>query len=188
MTLGRQDLDAKQPELVLEAMAIVLRERRAQLALVGEIRPELRAQLARRADELGIGDAFEITGYVNDNEYRRRLREASCAVQLRRTSGNGEGSAAVNDALAAGLPVITNLMSCRELPAGTVQLIPPETTPSHVAAELLRVLDDKAQRRRLRDGALDYSRTWTFDHVTTRLLEIIDSARAERWQSKTKTA
>src|SRR5205823_2941395 len=99
-----------------------------------------------------------------------------------------EGSAAVNDALAAGLPVITNLMSCRELPAGTVQLIAPEATPSDIAAELLRVIDDKTQRGRLSDGALDYSHTWTFDHLTKRLLEIIDSARAERWQSKTKTA
>src|SRR5262249_25414981 len=188
VTLGRQDLDAKQPQLLLEAMASVLRTRRAHLALVGEIRPELQAQLTREADELGIADAFEITGYVDDAEYRRRLDAASCAVQLRRTSGNGEGSAAVNDALAAGLPVITNLVSCRELPAGTVQLTRPQAAPGELADEILRVLDDEQHRLRLQESALAYSRSWTFDHVTATLLEIVDSSRTERWQPKTKTA
>ena len=188
VSLGRQDSEAKQPELVLEAMAIVLRSRRAQLALVGQIRPELRAQLLRRAEELGIGDAVEIAGYVDDDEYRRWLQRASCAVQLRRSSGAGEGSAAVNDSIAVGLPVITNLMSCREIPAGAVQLVPPEASPGDIARDILRVLDDDEHRRRLSEGAVAYSRTWTFDHMTARLIEIIEATRTRRWERQPKTA
>ena len=188
VSIGRQDLEAKQPETVLEVLAVVVRKRPARLAFVGATRPELRARLTRRAEELGVADAVEITGYVDDREYSRRLDEASCAVQLRRSSANGEGSTAVNDALAVGLPVITNLAACRELPADTVQLVSSDAVPREVAGEILRILDDGAHERRLREGALAYARTWTFEHMTTRLLEIIDTTRAERWQRQPKTA
>jgi glycosyltransferase involved in cell wall biosynthesis len=188
VTIGRQDLEAKQPEAVLEAMATVVRARPARLALVGAIRPELQAHLVRKADELGIGDVFEVTGHVDDREYRRRLDEASCAVQLRRSSTNGEGSAAVNDALGVGLAVVTNIMSCRELPAGTVQLVAPEARPSDIAREILRVLEDETHRRALGRAGAAYGSMWTFEHVTERLLEIIDETRTERSQRRPKSA
>ncbi len=188
VTIGRQDREAKQPELVLEAMAIVMRARPARLALVGEIRPDLRAQLNRRAGELGIAHAFEIAGHVDDDAYGQRLDEASCAVQLRRSSANGEGSAAVNDALAVGLPVITNIQSCCELPAGTVQLVAPGAGAGEIAQEVLRALDDNKHRRRLVDAGLAYRRAWTLEHVTTQLLDIVETTIAERWQRQPKSA
>jgi glycosyltransferase involved in cell wall biosynthesis len=187
VSLGRQDVDAKQPETVLEAMAMVVRSRPARLAFVGETRPELRAQLARRAEQLGVGDVVEITGHVDDREYQQRLEAASCGVQLRRSTVGGEGSAAVNDAIAVGLPVITNLMSCRELPAGTVQLLSSDA-PRELADEILRVLDDGDHHRQLREHALAYARTWSFERMTERLLEIIDATRTERWQQQPQTA
>jgi glycosyltransferase involved in cell wall biosynthesis len=188
VSIGRQDLEAKQPETVLEALAVVLRTRPARLAFVGATRPELRARLARRAAELGVADAVEITGYVDDHEYRRRLDEASCAVQLRRSSANGEGSTAVNDAISVGLPVITNLAACHELPEDTVQLVSSDAMPREVATEILRILDDVQRGRRLRERALAYAHTWTFERMTTSLLEIIDATRAEQWQQQPKTA
>jgi glycosyltransferase involved in cell wall biosynthesis len=188
VSLGRQDLEAKQPEIVLEAMAIVLRSRPARLALIGQIGSVLRAQLERRADELGIGDAVEVRGYVDDGEYRRRLEAAACAVQLRRSYATGEGSAAVNDAMAVGLPVITNVASCRELPEGTVELVPPGASPSDIAREILLVLDDDEHRERLSDAARAYSDAWSFEKVTARLIEIIDGTRMEQWALQSKTA
>jgi glycosyltransferase involved in cell wall biosynthesis len=188
VALGRQDADAKRPETLLEAMAVVVRARPARLALVGEIRPELRTELRRRAADLGIDDAVEITGYVDDVEYRRRLAEASCALQLRRCSDDGTGSAAVNDALACGLPVITNLASCGELPRGTVQAVSDEATSGEVAGEILRVLDDEGHRHSLSDGALAYARSWSFADVTMRLLAIIDATRGARWRQQPKSA
>jgi glycosyltransferase involved in cell wall biosynthesis len=188
VSLGRQDLDAKEPETLLEAMALVLRSRPARLAIVGEIRPEQRARLASLAEQLGIGNAVEITGHVDDAEYQRRLAGAWCAVQLRRSSADGGGSAAVNDALGVGLPVITNIASCRELPPGTVQLLSPAATPRELAAEILRVLEHDDLRRQLGERALDYARTWSFAGLTTRLLEIIDARTAPQWQPQPKTA
>lgn len=188
VSLGRQDLDAKQPELVLEAIALVVRSRPARLAIVGEIRPEFRTRLACRAEELGIGDVVEITGHVDDAEYQRRLEEAWCAVQLRRSPDDGAGSAAVNDGLAVGLPVITNIGSCRELPPDTVALVGQEPTPHDVAVEILRVLDDDDHRRRLCDGAYAHARTHSFEHLTTRLLDIIDATRHAQWLRRPKSA
>jgi glycosyltransferase involved in cell wall biosynthesis len=188
VSLGRQDLDAKQPETVLEAMAFVVRSRPARLAIVGAIRPELRAELAGRAEQLGIGSVVEIAGYLDDNEYQQRLEAAACAVQLRRFSAEGEGSAAGNDALAVGLPVVTNIQSYSELSPGTVQLLPPKPTPRQLAIEILRLLDDDEHRRRLREGERAYARTWSFESLTERLLEIIDDTRAARWRRQPQTA
>ena len=188
VSVGRQDLGAKQPETVLEAMAIVLRTRQARLAVVGQIGSELRAQLTRQAHELGIGNAVEITGYVDDGEYERRLEEATCAIQLRRSVATGEGSAAVNDALAVGVPVITNILSCRELPAGTVVLVPPGASPSDIAPQILRMLDDHEHRDRVSDAARSYSAAWSFEDMTARLLHIIDATRTQRWQRQPKSA
>ena len=188
VSLGRQDLEAKQPEIVLEAMAVVLRARRVRLALVGPVRPEMAAQLSRRAAELGIADAVEITGFVDDGEYQRRLEEAACAIQLRRSVAAGEGSAALNDAIAVGLPVITNITSCRELPADTVELVPWDASPRDIASEILRVLDDQAHRRRLSAAATAYSEAWSFENMTARLLEIIAATRTQRWELQQQTA
>ncbi len=188
VSVGRQDLGAKQPQIVLEAMVIVLRARQARLAVIGQIGSELRTQLTRRADDLGIGNAVEITGYVDDREYQRRLEEATCAVLLRRSFATGEGSAAVNDALAVGVPVITNILSCRELPAGTVALVPPGATPSDIAAEILRMLDDHEHRHRASDAARSYGAAWSFEDLTGRLLHIIDATRTQRWERQPKTA
>jgi glycosyltransferase involved in cell wall biosynthesis len=188
VSLGRQDFEAKQPELVLEAMALVLRTRQARLTLVGQIRPDQRAELVRRAEELDIGHAVEIAGYVGDDEYHRRVEEATCAIQLRRSLSTGEGSAAVNDAIAVGLPVITNISSCQELPAGTVELVSPDASPSDLAREILRVLDDHGHRNRLGDAAGAYRGTWSFDNMTAELLRIIDETRTKRWESQPKTA
>ena len=145
-------------------------------------------RLASRAEQLGIGNAVEITGHVDNREYQRRLEGAWCAVQLRHASADGGGSAAVNDALGAGLPVITNIASCRELPPDTVQLLPPEAAPRELAAEILRVLEHDDLRHHLGERALEYALTWSFEGLTTRLLEIIDSGTAARWQPQPKTA
>jgi glycosyltransferase involved in cell wall biosynthesis len=92
-------------------------------------------------------------------------------VQLREHS-KGEGSAAVGDALAAGMPVITNIPSCLELPDGTVERLDATADAAAVARAIERLLDDPPLRRRLRDGALRYARSWSVDDVADRLVGI----------------
>jgi glycosyltransferase involved in cell wall biosynthesis len=170
VTLGREE-DVKQRETIVDAIAMLNRTRPVRLAVVGEIRPDHRARLRRRIDLHGLADLVDITGFVDDREYRRWVTGAICAVQLREHS-KGEGSAAVGDALAAGMPVITNIASCLELPQGTVQPVGAAADAETIARQLTRVLDDRAHRSRLREGAMRYAQSWSVDDVTTRLLEI----------------
>ena len=170
VTLGREE-DAKQRELIVDAIAILNRERPVRLAVVGQIRPDHLDRLVRRIDARGVGDVVDVTGFVTDREYHEWIESATCAVQLN-SHANGEGSAAVGDAFAAGLPVITNIESCLELPDGTVAHLPSPTDATAIAREIARVLDDADHRQGLRAGALRYAQSWTVDDVVGRLLEI----------------
>jgi glycosyltransferase involved in cell wall biosynthesis len=170
VTLGDEE-DAKQRELIVDAIAILNRERRVRLAVVGQIRPDHVDRLVRRIDARGVGDVVDVTGFVTDREYHELIESATCAVQLN-SHANGESSAAVGDAFAAGLPVITNVESCLELPDGTVAHVPSPADADAVAREIARVLDDADHRQRLRAGALRYARSWTVDDVVGRLLDI----------------
>jgi glycosyltransferase involved in cell wall biosynthesis len=174
VTLGREE-DVKQRETIVDAIAILNRTRPVRLAVVGEIRPDHRARLQRRIDMHRLGDLVDVTGFVDDREYRTWVDRAVCAVQLREHS-KGEGSAAVGDALAAGMPVVTNIPSCLELPAGTVAPVGTGADADTIARELDEILDDPDRRAGLRDGALRYARSWSVDDVTTRLLEIAGEA------------
>jgi glycosyltransferase involved in cell wall biosynthesis len=170
LTLGREE-DAKQRELIVDAIAILNRERPVRLAIVGQIRPDHLDRLLRRIDARGVGDVADVTSFVTDREYHEWIESATCAVQLS-SHDNGAGSAAVGDAFAAGLPVITNIESCLELPDGTVGHVPSPTDAAAVAREIARVLDDADHRRGLCAGALRYAQSWTVDDVVGRLLEI----------------
>jgi glycosyltransferase involved in cell wall biosynthesis len=174
ITLGRQE-DAKQPEMLIDAIAILNRARSVRLAIVGEIRPDHRTRLRHRIATQGLENAVEVTGFVTDREYRRWINRAACAVQLREQS-MGEGSAAVGDALAAGVPVVTNIPSCLELPDGTLERLAAGADAEQVAIAVARLLDDADRRHELRDGALRYASSWSVDDVASRL---IDVARAD---------
>jgi len=170
VTLGREE-DAKQRELIVDAIGLLNDERPVRLAVVGQIRPDHLDRLHRRIDTQGVGDVVDVTGFGTDREYHEWIERATCAVQLNSHAG-GEGSAAVGDAFAAGLPVITNIASCLELPDGTVAQVPSPADAAAVAREIARVLDDADHRRGLRAGALRYAQSWTVDDVAGRLLEI----------------
>jgi glycosyltransferase involved in cell wall biosynthesis len=170
VTLGRQEA-AKQPEVLIDALGILNRTQPVRLAIVGQIRPDLSSRLRRRIDAAGLNCMVEITGFVSDQEYRDWVNRAACAVQLRRDS-TGEGSAAVADALAAGVPVITNIPSSSEFPAGTLERVPDRAGSDAIARCIQQLIDDPQRRRRLTEGALKYAQSWSFDEVATRLLEI----------------
>jgi glycosyltransferase involved in cell wall biosynthesis len=179
VTLGRQE-DAKQPEVLIDALGSLNRTQPVRLAVVGQIRPDLSSRLRRRIDAAGLNGMVEVMGFVSDQEYRDLINRATCAVQLRRNS-TGEGSAAVGDALAAGVPVITNIPSSSEFPDGTLERVPDNAGPDAIAREIQQLIDDPQRRRRLSNGALRYAQSWSFDNVATRLLELVleDIRRAD---------
>jgi glycosyltransferase involved in cell wall biosynthesis len=117
----------------------------------------------------------DVTGHVSEDEYRGWLARATAAVQLR-VSTNGESSAAVTDALAAGLPVVTNVHAATELPAGTVALVPSDVDPAALAAELRSVLvPDRLAA--LADAGHALARSWGFADVADRLLQLVRDLR-----------
>ena len=127
------------------------------------------------AGTAGIGDRVEVTGHVDAAEYRRRLGDATIAVQLR-SATNGESSAAIGDCLAAGLPtVVTGIGASRELPASAVERVAADVAVEELADVLRRLLDDEARRRELRAGARAHAEAHTFDVAADALYRVVSS-------------
>lgn len=87
-------------------------KRDCQLVFVGDCLHEetYQTQLSDILRENGLSNNVHVTGFVNQEEYRRYLIAADAAVQLRQRS-RGETSRAVLDCMAYGLPVIINAHS-----------------------------------------------------------------------------
>lgn len=160
----------KRPEVILEAAARL--HRPVQVAFVGQCVPSLEAHLRALAGRLGIADRVVITGHVDFDVYGSWLARSAVAVQLRDVDF-GESTGAVHDALAAGLPVVTSVRSCRDLPEGTVVNVAPDIDADALAAVLRSVLFDDGQRRALRDAATAYARSWSFASVADALVEVL---------------
>ena len=121
---------AKRPDLLVDAAA----RAGCRLAFVGPCPPLLAQVIGDRARVRGTLDRVEVTGAVDDAEWQRWLARGHVAVQLREGT-SGESSAAVLEALAAGVPVVTNLATAAEYPEGTVSHVP-STDPDVVASRV----------------------------------------------------
>jgi glycosyltransferase involved in cell wall biosynthesis len=159
----------KAPEMIVEAVGRL--PQRAQLVFAGSCAADSRRRIEERAAALGISDAVHITGYLDDDTYRSWLRRAWCAVQLR-TVDFGESTGTVHDAMAAGVPVITNVASCRDLPKGTVVNI--DLGIDELAQPLEAVLFDGQTAAELARRAQAHAASWTFADVARGLRAVID--------------
>ncbi len=101
-------------------------------------------RIARESSE-----RLDITGHVSNAGYRTYLAAADVVVQLRGAS-RGETSAAVFDALGAGIALIVNdHASLSELPSDVVLKLPEQVTPMHLQQAIVRLADDHAFRAEL---------------------------------------
>ena len=140
---------AKSPVLLTEAW------RRAGLAgrmvFAGDVAPELEQVLADAA--AGI----HFTGRLTRDRYDAWIAAADLAVQWR-TGSRGESSAAVADALMAGLPLIANRHgSAAELPEDIVLGLPDQADVQALAAALVALHDDAARRATLSAASRAYA-------------------------------
>ena len=124
--------------------------------------------LRRSADHWGYNGVLRFSGYLNESDYLSALSELRVALQFRARS-HGEMSAANNDLLAMGTPVISDQPSEPGSIADSGIVWDP-TDPA--AARQLQILltDDLAWRTASRDARTLASR-WTFEHLADRLLE-----------------
>ncbi len=160
---------------LMEAMSLVREQVDARLVFVG-LWPEFhRARLQQAVDETGLEGAVQFTGHVDDGEYRWWLRHAHCAVQLR-TATNGEMSAAISDCLAAGLPVITNMLGVRdEYEPEAVVALDSSASADVLARQILQLLLDPALRARQSLAASTHTASHTFAVLADRLLEALET-------------
>jgi glycosyltransferase involved in cell wall biosynthesis len=165
----------KGAELLVDAAAALRRRRpRARLTFVGGVTDEYRDELLARAEAVGAGGAVALTGHLPDDEYASVLSRATCAVQLRAFT-NGESSAAVMDALSAGLPtVVTALGAMAELPDDVVVGVRPGASAEEVAGVLADLLEDAERRERLTERAHAHAAANTYEAAALRLLDAID--------------
>lgn len=156
----------KRPDLLLDAVALL--DRPVRLAFVGPCPPVLAEVIGDRAAARGLTDRVMVTGAVDDATWRSWLERAAVAVQLRETH-SGETSAAVLEALAAGVPTVTNLATAAELPPGTVQLVR-GSGPEAVAEALEEVLADMARQDDLASAAMAFARRHSAAHLAEAVL------------------
>jgi len=156
----------KRPDLLLDAVALL--DRPVRLAFVGPCPPVLGEVIGERAALRGLTDRVVVTGAVDDATWRSWLEQAAVAVQLRETH-SGETSAAVLEALAAGVPTVTNLATAAELPAGTVQLVRGWGAEA-VAEALEEVLCDSGRQDDLAAAGLGFARRHSAAHLAEAVL------------------
>jgi glycosyltransferase involved in cell wall biosynthesis len=132
----------KAPEKLIQAAASL--DFPVDVALVGSVSDEYREQLHGVAAAAGLTGTLHLPGPVEPSDYWGWLQRAWAAVQLRQT-WNGESSGAVNDAVAAGLPVATDMPSGADMArAGAVTLLPSSATDADVGEWLRYVLTTPA--------------------------------------------
>lgn len=158
----------KQPDLLIDAVALL--DRPVRLAFVGPCPAVLEEAIAERAAARGLTERVIVTGTVDDTVWRAWLDRAALAVQLRDTH-SGETSAAVLEALAAGLPTVTNLPTAAELPPGTVQLVAAPGAGA-VARALEAVLADPVRQAELAAAAIGFARSHSAEGLAQVLSEV----------------
>ena len=150
---------------LLAAFAILLQWRVARLIVLGT--GPLLPQLRSRADELGIGERVEFSGFV-ENPYAFLAR-----ADLFVLSSRHEGLANVLiEAMACGCPVVST-----DCPFGPDEILEsgrwgelvPVGDPDALASAMSRSLDEPRRREVLRDRA----RFFNVDHAVGRYEEIL---------------
>ena len=159
---------SKRPDLLVDAVALAARDHPCRLAFVGPCPPFLHEVIDDRARFRGIAERVEVIGPVDEATWAEWCDRASIAVQLRDTA-SGESSAAVLEALARGLPVITNLASAAEYPEGTTVLV--RSAGADVVADgLVALLGDREAQDRLVAAGLAFADDHQFGHLAAAML------------------
>jgi glycosyltransferase involved in cell wall biosynthesis len=158
---------SKRPDLLVDAAALA----GCRLAFVGPCPPILAEVIGDRARARGCAERVEVVGAVEEADWMRWMDRAALAVQLR-DANTGETSAAVLEALSAGVPVLTNVGSAAELPEGTVAFLG-SSTASDVAVQMASLLEAPEARASLSDAGQEFAATHSFAHLASALMSVV---------------
>lgn len=171
LTVGRID-EEKNPLLLAEILAGLESARGGwRLVVVGD--GPLAGRLAERLNELGVGRAAELRGYVPFGpELLALYRDSDVLLHVSWTEGLPQ---VLIEAFAAGLPVVaTDVGGVREAVGDAAILVPPGDAEAAIAA-VLALTGDPARRVELISAGLDYARDHTLDVEARRVAAFVDA-------------
>lgn len=126
----------KSPEAIIQAAGIVVAGGLpATIVVLGQVSDDYAKTLKYLAAQVGV--KIEIRGYLEDDQFRKAIRDLDVAVQLRKRT-NGESSATVADAIAAGVSVISNIPSVIEMWGDYVIKAEFDATPGRLSELILQ--------------------------------------------------
>ena len=147
----------------------------ARLVVVGE--GDYKGELISLARRLKIGDKVEFTGFVDEEEKVRRLRKAWVAVYPSLKEGWGLTNIEAN---ACGTPVIaSNVPGLRDsVVPGKTGLLFEYGDTTQLSDQLAEILSDESCREELRQGGLEWAKTFNWDEAADETFELIEQAVA----------
>lgn len=158
---------SKRPDLLVDAIA----RTGHRLAFVGPCPPILAQVIRERAGLRGVEDRVEVCDSVDEAGWRDWMDRAALAVQLRGVTG-GEISAALLEAMAAGLPVLTNVASAADLPEGTVSYLH-DLDEEAVASRIGSLVESPAALDSLAEAGIAFAAEHSFARLGSELLSIV---------------
>ena len=173
---GRLDVFHKGIDTLLEAVAIIVRQRpQVELRIAG--RGSSLDRIKAMINGLGIANNVRLLGAVSDADRNELL--ATAAVQLMPSRFEGFGLAAA-EAMAAGVPLVAaavgSLPEVVDAPRGGVLV--PSGDPASLAREVEKLLDDPSAREALSVSARQSARRFRWDAVAEAHLQFIEHVAA----------
>jgi glycosyltransferase involved in cell wall biosynthesis len=183
-------LSAKRPHKnlarLLDALALIPRERRPVLVLPGYATPH-EAELQRQVAALGLDPYVRLIGWVSAEEVESLYQCATCFVFPSLYEGFG---LPVLEAMARGVPVAcSNRGSLAEVAGNAARLFDPER-PQAIADAIEALLRDHDEAARLRDAGLERAKHFTWKATARETLASYERAMAsgkapKRWRTST---
>jgi glycosyltransferase involved in cell wall biosynthesis len=161
---------------VIDAFARLARRRPdVRLEIVGDNRTIPRIDVDALVRASGVGDQIAVRSYVPDEALASLYGRARVFVFLSEYEGFGLTPL---EALAAGVPIVVlDTPVAREV-YGDAAVYVPSTEPEIVAAALDRVLDEEAERARIRDAAAGLLPRYSWHACAAKVLDALIAAAA----------
>jgi glycosyltransferase involved in cell wall biosynthesis len=165
----------KSIDVLLRAVpGILARVPTLRVVIVGE--GDDRPRLERVAGDLGLAEIVRFTGFISDREKVDLLQQMWWKVAPSVKEGWG---LTVTEANACGTPVIaSNVPGLRDaVRDGETGVLVPYGDSEALAARLIELLQNEAERDRMTRNALAYAATFTWDNAADITLEVLERER-----------
>jgi glycosyltransferase involved in cell wall biosynthesis len=164
----------KNLERLLDAIALIPKERRPLLVLAGHATP-YQEQLRAHASRVGVSDDARFLDWVPPEELEGLYRAATCFVFPSLYEGFG---LPVLEAMARGLPVACSERGALAEVADDAAVLFDPYEAGSIASALERLLADPAERERLRDAGRANAGRFSWSETAAKTVESYERALA----------